>query len=130
MTTATRTYIDPPAAVGTERYWDAARNGKLMIMQCNGCGEAYHYPRPLCPHCFSEDTEWLETAGTGVIYSYSVMRRADPPFAIGYVTLDEGPTLMTNFVDCDFEALAIGQPVRLAFVDTEGGYRLPVFTLA
>lgn len=130
MSTSERRYIDPPAAVGTERYWDAAREGVLMVMRCNGCKETYHYPRPLCPHCFSEDTAWVECRGTGTIYSYSVMRRADPPYAIGYVTLDEGPTLMTNFVDCDLDALAIGQKVRVVFADTEGGGKLPLFTPA
>ncbi len=46
-----------------------------------------------------------QASGEGVIYSYSVMRRVDRPFAIAYVTLAEGPTMMTSLVDCDFDAL-------------------------
>ncbi len=37
------------------------------------------------------------------------MRRVDPPFALAYVTLAEGPTMMTNLVDCDFDALRSGR---------------------
>ena len=49
-------------------------------------------------------------AGEGVIYTFSVMRRSPTgPYAIGYVTLDEGPAMLTNFVDCDLDQLAIGQ---------------------
>jgi hypothetical protein len=39
--------------------------------------------------------------------------------------------MLTNFVDCDFDALKIGQDVKVTFVKTEGdGPSLPVFTPA
>jgi uncharacterized protein len=60
-----------------------------------------------------------------------VMERANPPYAIGYVTLAEGPSVMTNFVDCDFKDLKIGQDVKVTFVKTEGeGPSMPFFTPA
>ena len=40
------------------------------------------------------------------------MRRAPEPYVIAYVTLAEGPTMLTSLVECDFDALAIGQAVR------------------
>jgi uncharacterized OB-fold protein len=55
---------------------------------------------------------------------------ADAPYAIAYVTLDEGVTMMTNLVDCDFNALRIGQRVRLVFKPTDGGLPVPTFTPA
>ena len=58
------------------------------------------------------------------------MRRNTPvPYAIGYVTLDEGVSLLTNFVDCDFDALKIGQRVKLTWSPTSEG-NPPVFTFA
>ncbi len=69
-------------------------------------------------------------SGRGTIYSYSVMRRAPVPYAIAYVTLEEGVTMMTNIVDCDFDALRIGQPVRVVFKPTDGGPPVPMFTPA
>ncbi len=35
--------------------------------------------------------------------------------------------MMTNIVDCDFDALAIGQPVAVVFQDTDGGPPVPMF---
>ena len=56
------------------------------------------------------------------------MRRATPPYVIAYVTLDEGVTMMTGLVDCAFDALRIGQPVRVALTPTNGGPPVPMFT--
>ena len=41
--------------------------------------------------------------------------------------LEEGPSMMTNFVDCDFAALKIGQDVKLKFVPSEDGPPVPMF---
>ena len=38
--------------------------------------------------------------------------------------------MLTNLVDCDFDALAIVQPVRLKFSPSEGGPPVPTFTTA
>ena len=130
MSTAERSYPDPTTNLETERYWAAAKDGQLLIKTCNACGEAHYYPREICPHCGSTDTEWREASGKGTIYSYSVMRRAEIPYVIAYVTLDEGVTMMTNIVDADFDAIAIGKAVEVTFRETEGGMALPVFRLA
>lgn len=97
-------------------YWDAATRGKLLLKWCKSCGNYHHYPRALCPYCMSDRTVWKEAIGTGLIYSFSVTRRAGPiPYVIAYVTLDEGPTMLTNIVDCDLDAIRIQQRVRVVF---------------
>jgi uncharacterized OB-fold protein len=122
----------PPPAISeeTQAYWDAAGKGKLLVRKCTSCGQAHHYPRTICPFCFSDKTEWVEASGKGTIYSYSVMRRAPVPYAIGYVTLAEGPRMLTNIVDCDFDKLKCDQPVTVVFKPTDGGPPLPMFTPA
>ncbi len=123
-----RKYRDPTLNPGDAPYFEAAGQGKLMLMKCKDCGKLHHYPRAICPHCFSQNLEWVQAKGTGVIYTYSVTRRGGPvPYAIGYVTLDEGLKLMTNFVNCDLDALKIGQKVKVCFVKSENGTSLPVF---
>ena len=73
----------------------------------------------------------LDAAGTGHIYTYSVSRIGVPiPFALAYVKLAEGVTMMTNIVDCDLDALAIGMPVRVVFKAAEDGAKVPMFTPA
>ncbi|MSR15414.1 MAG: DNA-binding protein [Gammaproteobacteria bacterium] len=107
-------------------YWEAARASRLLLKHCRDCGKTHYYPRPLCVFCMSANTDWLEAAGVGTIYSWSVERRATPPYAIAFVTLPEGPTLLTAIVDCDLDALAIGQHVTLGF-ETREGQPVPVF---
>lgn len=117
----------PPTNPENEPYWNAAKEGKLLVKKCNDCGELHFYPRAICPFCFSDKTEWVQSTGRGKIYTYSVMRRAPVPYAIAYVTLAEGPTMMTNLVDCDFDALKIGQDVQVVFEDAEEGAKVPMF---
>jgi uncharacterized OB-fold protein len=130
MANAQRTIPAPESSPETKAFWEGAAQGKLLIKKCRACGQSHYYPRALCPFCFSDATEWQAAAGTGTLYSYSVMRRAEVPYAIAYVTLDEGPTMMTNLVDCDFDALRIGQRVKLTFTPTDGGPPVPTFTPA
>ena len=121
--------ITPPAVnPETKPFWDAARVGRFLVPFCAACGKAHWYPRNLCPFCMSADTVWEESPGEGVIYSYSVMHRSPTgPYAIGYVTLDEGPAVLTNFVDVAPDGLSIGMKVKVKFQPTEGGPPVPVF---
>ena len=125
-----RTIPTPAVTPETRPFWDAAEEGRLLVKRCAACGQAHHYPRSICPFCWSDRMEWMPVSGRGIIYSYSVMRRVPVPYAIAYVTLDEGVTMMTNIVDCDLDAIRIGQPVRVVFHPTDGGPPVPMFTPA
>ncbi|HEY0435113.1 MAG TPA: Zn-ribbon domain-containing OB-fold protein [Phenylobacterium sp.] len=121
----------PMVSIETKPFWDAAEEGRFLIGRCNHCGKAYWYPRAICPHCLSANTKLEESPGEGVIYTYSVMHRSPTgPYAIGYVTLDEGPAVLTNFVDVAPDGLSIGMRVKVKFQPTEGGPPAPVFTPA
>lgn len=125
---AERKIPDPNPNPETEAFWEATKDGKLMLRYCGDCGKTHWYPRAICPHCFSDNSEWREASGRGVIYTYSVTRRADPPYAIAYVTLEEGPTMISNLVDCSYDDLAVGQAVEVVFKQSEGGFAVPMFT--
>lgn len=113
----------------TKPFWDAAAEGRLLIKRCTACGDAHYYPRTICPFCGSPDTVWETTTGLGEIYTLSTLRRGpNAPFTLAYVTLDEGPTMITNITDCDPDALAIGQRVEVRFVASDGGAPYPMFT--
>jgi uncharacterized OB-fold protein len=130
MSAKERTIPAPSTTPETQAFWDAAAAGTLLLKRCTACGESHHYPRAICPFCGSDRTEWREASGRGTVYSYSVFRRAPIPYAIAYVTLDEGVTLMTNVVDCDLDTIRIGQAVRVTFKPTDGGPPVPMFTPA
>jgi uncharacterized OB-fold protein len=130
MSGSQRTIPAPGVSPETKAFWDAAAAGTLLLKRCEACGEPHYYPRALCPFCGSDRTTWFEASGRGTIYSYSVFRRAPVPYAIAYVTLEEGPTMMTNIVDGDLDAIRIGQRVRVRFAPTEGGPPVPMFAPA
>ncbi len=129
MTLPERKITAPQPSPDAQPYWDAAMRHALLLRRCTDCGEYHYYPRPLCPFCMGE-TRWEPASGRGHVYAFSVMRNVPQPYAIAYVTLEEGPTMMTNIVDCAFEDIRIGQPVRVVYRDTEGGPPVPMFTPA
>jgi uncharacterized OB-fold protein len=111
-----------------EPFWAAAREGRLLLRHCSICNSPHWYPRPICPFCGSDNTQWIEASGRGTVYSVSVTRKAGPvPYAIAYVTLEEGVTMLTNIVDCDLDSVRIGDAVELVFKPSEGGQRVPMF---
>jgi uncharacterized OB-fold protein len=118
----------PIVNIETQAFWDAARESRFVVPVCIACGKAHWYPRAICPFCAGDKIEWRAASGRGVIYTFSIMRRAKEPYVIAYVTLAEGPTMMTNIVDCDFDALRVGLPVRMTFAATaDGGPPVPMF---
>ena len=122
-----RKITSPVVTVETKAFWDAAREGRFLVPFCTACGKAHWYPRAICPFCASDTIEWRNGSGKGTIYTFSVMRRAKEPYVIAQVTLAEGPTMLTNIVDCDPDKVAIGQPVAVVFRETENGPPAPMF---
>jgi len=124
----TRRIPVPSQNLESKPFWDAAKEGTFLIKRCNACGEPHWYPRTMCPFCHSTDTAWMESKGEGAIYTFSVMRRNTPvPYVISYVTLDEGPAVLTNIIDADFDQLRIGDRVKVKWSSTGDGTP-PVFT--
>lgn len=113
--------LSPPSHEG-------ARPSALMIGHCNQCGENHYYPRPFCPFCMSADTTALESAGAGVVYSYTVLPRAPEFKVVAFITLNEGPTLLSAVVGCEPADVAVGLPVSAGFQELDSG-NVPVFTL-
>jgi hypothetical protein len=124
----------PTPDESTEAWWQGTREGRLRIKRCADCGRAHYYPRPFCPVCWSERVEWEDASGRASLYTYSVVYVNDlPPFAarVPYVAaivdLAEGPRMMTNVVDCEFDELEIGMPLEVTFRQETDEVTLPVF---
>ncbi len=130
--------FDLPTPEGdTLEFWQATRDGKLLIKRCEDCGAFHYYPRPFCPECWSERVVWHEASGDATLYSWSVIYSNDqPPFrdrvpyVAAVVDLAEGPRMMTNVVDCEFDDLAVGMPLTVAFREISEEYTIAVFTPA
>jgi uncharacterized OB-fold protein len=129
---------DPAVHDDAAPYWEAAREHRVVLPHCTACDTWIWYPRGFCPGCGSFAIEWLEVAGTGTVYSRSIPRRGQgayrdaAPYVLAYVELDlpdgrPGPRVITNIVDCEPEAVAIGHAVTAVFHDTASGHALVRF---
>ncbi len=105
-------------------FWEGTKRHELCLQKCQDCGKFYFYPRSICPHCFSYNTEWTQVSGRGKIYSFTVAYRTgvpafrqDVPYSIAIIELEEGVRLMSNIVECRNEDLSIDMPVEVVFDD-------------
>ena len=126
--------IFPRPSPETAVYWNACRNHQLMIQKCNACGNYQFYPRIMCTQCMSKDVEWLESSGQGEVISFTIVRRAvskayadEAPYVVALIKLTEGPTLMSNVVECDVESVKIEMPVEVLFEDWSEEISIPKF---
>ena len=129
---------DLPTPEGdTIEWWQAAKDGRLLVKHCRACGAYSYYPRPFCPECWSQDVEWHEASGRATLYTWSVIYNNDqPPFrdrvpyVAAIVDLEEGPRMMTNVVDTPFEDLQVGMALTVRFREISDDYTIPVFAPA
>ncbi len=111
----------PVLTAVTERYWRSAAEGELWVQRCAACGRCQHYPSGMCRSCWSENVDWIRAAGTGTVWTFTVVSKPghpawepEAPYVLALVELDEGPRMMTNVVDCEPSTVYVGQRVRLA----------------
>lgn len=122
----------PQPSVLTQPFWDAAARHELVHPRCDDCGQAFFPPHLVCQKCRSSAWSWVESAGRGTVYSFTIVHRApqpgfDPPYVLAVVDLDEGLELMTNLVGVDPDEVRIGQRVRVEW-HSFGDVTLPMFT--
>ena len=117
-------------------FWKAAAEGRLLVQYCSSCGTPRFYPRLLCPSCHSDEHRWEQAAGTGTVYTFSVVRRApspafaaDVPYVVALIDLDEGVRMMANVV-ADPAEVAIGDRVRVRFRPGTDDVAVPEFVPA
>jgi uncharacterized OB-fold protein len=116
-------------------YWEGLAEGELRIQRCRNCTKAVFYPRAICPHCYSDQLEWITASGKGTIYTYTVAHQAfgpfaeDVPFVIALVELEEGVRMLSRIIDAPRERVTIGAAVSVTFADVGEGLTLPYFRL-
>ncbi len=123
----------------TEPYWEACRQRRLVVMRCPESGAFRFPPSPFDATSRSQNVEWVESSGNGIIHSYTVVSRVIIPSMIDCIPYvpavielpDVGSVkLISNVVDSPVEAICIGHPVRLTWYERPDGIFLPRFILA
>ncbi|TQS25018.1 bifunctional MaoC family dehydratase N-terminal/OB-fold nucleic acid binding domain-containing protein [Microbispora sp. KK1-11] len=122
-----------PAVNRDNAFWfEAAREHRLVIQRCSGCGTLRHPPGPCCPHCGSFEWDVAEASGRGQVYSFVVAHHPrhpafEYPLVVAVVELDEGTRLITNLIGVEPGEVEIGMPVVLDWLDADPDLSLPVF---
>jgi hypothetical protein len=118
----------------TEAFWAATGDGRLVVQRCRSCEHRQLYPRLYCRRCHRDDLELIDSAGTGAVYSHTVILRAgspafaeDVPYVVALVRLDDGPTMMANISGRHWSDVAIGSRVEVDFGDRRGEVAVPRF---
>ena len=120
----------------TKPFWDAAREGQLVVQRCTDCGHLRFPPHPGCPECRGLASAWQAVSGGAALWSFVVVHgptlpafQDHVPFPVAVVTLDEAPHLrmVGNLVagpraainSLDPGRLEIGMPLSITFLQLE-----------
>lgn len=96
--------------------------------KCKKCGKVFFPPRLICNACKSREFESVNLDRNGKLLTYTIIRvppsqfKDEAPYAMGIVELEGGGRINTQIVDCDFDDIKIGMPLRLEFrrIQAEG----------
>lgn len=116
-----KTSVPPIIRTHDNVFWfDAAREGRLLIQRCADCGTLRHPPGPVCPSCRSFEWDTLESSRRGTLHSFTVIHHPqDPaftyPLAVGLVDLEEGTRLVADIEGVDPEDLRLGMDLEVVF---------------
>lgn len=117
-------------------FWDNARAEKLSVQTCSACGDAHFPGSPVCPRCLSDNQSWVQVSGRGKLLSWVRFHRAywdsfraDLPYLVCLVGLEEGPLLVSNLVGVEPEDIVIGAEVEAVFEKVDDELTLPKFRI-
>lgn len=114
----------------TRPFWEALREGRLVLQFCPACGTYLHTPKLRCTNCQATELTWREVTGTGRVHSHTTVHRppskafADAvPYVVAIVELDGGGVrLLSNVVGIPPDEVYIGLEVHVVFDDVTDGF--------
>ena len=137
---ATPARMEPPVGADSEVWWEATREGRLLVQWCTACDKGIFYPRAFCPGCgatvVGEGLEWRTASGKAVVYAHTVEHNPAAtgstfsgglPYVVALVELEEGVRMLTNIVGVDPAAVHPGLHVAVTWEPLSDGRQLPLF---
>jgi uncharacterized protein len=141
------TRLEPPVGDESGPFWEATREGLLLVQWCTACERGVFYPRSFCPFCTATAAagkggqgegalEWREASGRATVHAAVVEHRPEAagarfsegePYCIALVDLEEGVRMMTNIVGCPPEDVRCGMAVTVTWEPLGDGRQLALF---
>jgi uncharacterized protein len=149
--------FEPPVGDESRPYWEATREGRLLVQWCTACDRGVFYPRALCPYCAGVSRpdggaevvggvgvaegavvtlEWREASGRATVYAAVVEHRPEAagvsfsggePYCVALIDLEEGVRMMTNIVGCPPDDVHSGMAVTVSWEPLSDGRQLALF---
>jgi uncharacterized OB-fold protein len=127
----------PSPDADTAEFWRGLCEGRLLLQHCADCGGTQYYQQATCRACGGEHLTHRAASGRGTVHSFSVVHRApgpafkaDVPYAVLLVELEEGPRMISTYVGGSPDEVGFDMPVMLAFDQITEEVTLPRFRKA
>ncbi len=124
----------PQPAPESLPYWEAARQHRLELPQCEDCNKHWFPPSRTCPHCLSTQFKWSQVSGRGKVFSFVIYDRIyrpafteDVPYVVALVELEEGPRILSNVIGIPPDDVRCDMAVTVVFDDVSDVTSVPKF---
>ncbi len=138
----TPTRLEPRVGAESGPFWEATREGRLLVQWCTACDKGVFYPRSFCPYCGGAPEgdggplTWKEASGQATVHAFTVEHKPSAmgatfsngePYVVALVDLNEGVRMLTNVVGCPPDDVTIGMAVSVTWEPLTDGRQLPLF---
>jgi uncharacterized OB-fold protein len=107
----------------TAPFWDGCDAHELRITRCKDCGTWIHFPKGVCPNCWSDNVAVETVEGGGRVVTFSIPRVADgaEPIITALVALDQAVGVrVLGRLEAKVSDVRIGMAVAVAWRDYHG----------
>lgn len=116
----------PRVSAFTRPFWEGLAEGRWQTTGCASCDKLTFPPKPVCPHCWSDQMTWRAMPSAGTLYSWTRIHAApsvfvaEAPYVVGIVDLDGGLRIAARLIERDGVPPRVGERVEvvtLKYVD-------------
>ena len=133
---ALRAMPAPVADFDTKPFWEALAQERLLLPHCRVCDAARWPPGPICPHCWSDATDWRAAPASGRLYSWTIVRhpthpalKDQVPYVIALADFAHKVRLLGNIVNWNGAELHDGQSVTVVYETRDDGTAIYNFSI-
>ncbi|WP_111735836.1 Zn-ribbon domain-containing OB-fold protein [Roseovarius amoyensis] len=99
-----------------EPFFHALANETVSFPKCGVCETFHWYPKLLCPHCGSDQIEWVATSGHAKVFSWTVVRHEfddklafSVPYTVALLEITDAPGVrIVSRITSGEQMIAIG----------------------
>ena len=105
----------------SKKFEEALREGKLLGLKCNHCGQYTVPPQMVCSECGSEDMEISEVSRNGEVQTFTVIyipvEGFEAPYIVALIKLEVGPLVTANIIGIEPEKATMALIGRKGSID-------------